>query len=235
MKTLCITNKENSSIWNASDYKISCHAGEEKSIAATKSLGSQMLCSSLIVLKFAQLKNIDVSDYVRDLKDIPDIIETAINLQPKIKQLAKFLSKHKNIIMTADGSSYALAKEASLKVKETSYINTMSYILGEFMHGHVAILNNKRSVLIYILNNELTYTAIKNLSKIKESYNPPICVIGSKTNQVKSTYNIDINCQKPFVKTFGLLVILQLIALETALKLHKNVDKPHGLNKVVKY
>ena len=234
VRTLCITNKENSSIWNASDYKVACHAGEEKSIAATKSLCSQMLCATLIVLKFAQIKNIEVCDYVRDLNDIPDIIKTAISLQPKIKQLAKFLSKHKNIIMTADGSSYALAKEASLKVKETSYINTMSYILGEFMHGHVAILNNKRSVLIYILNNELTYTAIKNLSKIKESYSPPICVIGSKTNQVKSTYNIDINCQKPLVKTFGLLVILQFIALETALKLHKNVDKPHGLNKVVK-
>lgn len=234
VKTLCITNKENSSIWIASDFKISCHAGDERSIAATKSLSSQMLCALLVVLKSAQDKNIDVSNYVRDLKDIPDVMNEALKLRPRIKLLAKFLSKHKNIIITADGSSYALAKEASLKIKETSYINTMSYILGEFMHGHVAILNNKRSALIYILNDNITYAAIKNLSKIKESYNPPICVLGHKTNQVKSTYNIDIDCQKPIIKTFGLLVIIQLIALETALRLHRNVDKPHGLNKVVK-
>ena len=234
VKTLCITNKENSTIWNASDYHIACHAGEEMSIAATKSLTSQLLCATVLVLKMAQNKGIEVGNLIRDLNDIPDIIEKSYTLKPKIKQFARFLSKHKNIIITADGNSYALAKEASLKIKETSYINTCSYILGEFMHGHVAILNNKRSVLIYILNDELTYTATKNLNKIKENYNPPICFIGNRTNQVKSAYNINIDCSKPVVKTFALLVIIQLIALETALKLHKNVDKPHGLNKVVK-
>ncbi len=234
VKTLCITNKENSTIWNASDYRIACHAGEEKSIAATKSFISQLLCSTLLVLKFAQQKNIDIYDYILDLKTVPNFINQTFNLQPKIKQLAKFISKYKNIVITADGKSYALAKEASLKIKETSYIQTTSSILGEFMHGHVAILNNKGSVLIYILNDNLTYTAIKNINKIKESYNPPICLIGNRSNQVKSTYNVNIECDKPIVKTFCIAVIIQLLALETALKLHRNVDKPHGLNKVVK-
>ncbi len=102
------------------------------------------------------------------------------------------------------------------------------------MHGHVALLNNKKSLLIYILNDEISYTAIKNLNKIKESYSPPICVIGDRTNQVKSAYNINIECSKPLIKTFGILTIIQLLALEVALKLGRNVDKPHGLNKVVK-
>ena len=232
--TLCITNKENSTIWNAADYRIACHAGEEHSIAATKSLTSQLMCATLLVLKCAEFKGIEVSDYVRDLNDIPEIISKAENLRPKIKQTAKFLSKHKNVVISADGVSYALAKEASLKIKETSYINTCSYILGEFMHGHVAILNNSKSMLVYVSNDDLTYNAIKNLNKIKENYNPPIILIGNRTNQVKSTFNINVSCQKPIVKTFGLLIIIQLLALETALKLHKNVDKPHGLNKVVK-
>lgn len=234
VKTLCITNKENSSIWNASDYKILCHAGEENSIAATKSLTSQLLCTTLLVLKFAKKNGLNVEDLVRDLYDISSVINSAYELRPKIKQLAEFLSKFKTIVMSANGASYALAKEASLKIKETSYINTSSYILGEFMHGHVAIFNNKKSALVYILNDDLTYTAAKNLNKIKENYNPPIIVVGNRTNQVKSTFNININCQKPMVKTFGLLVIVQLLALEIALKLHRNVDKPKGLNKVVK-
>ena len=234
VKTLCITNKENSTIWNASDYKIACHAGEEKSIAATKSLISQMFCLTLLALKMAQDNNINVSDLIRDLSDIKGVINQAYELKPKIKQIARYLSKYKSIVITADGSSYALAKEASLKIKETSYINTASYILGEFMHGHVAILNNKRSAMVYILNDELTYIATKNLNNIKENYKPPICLIGNRTNQVKSTYNVNIDCKKPIIKTFGLLVIIQILALEIALKLHKNVDKPHGLNKVVK-
>ncbi len=234
VKTLCITNKENSTIWNAADYKIACHAGEEKSIAATKSFVSQLLCATLLALKFAQDKELYVDNYILDLKTIPQYIEKAYNLRPKIKQLARYMSKFKNIIITADGHSYALAKEASLKIKETSYIPTTSAILGEFMHGHVAILNNKSSILVYITNSELTYTAIKNLTKIKENYSPPIFLIGNRTNQVKSTYNIDVDCDRPIVKTFCIAVIIQLLALETALRFNRNVDKPHGLNKIVK-
>ena len=143
------------------------------------------------------------------------------------------LSKYKNIIVCADGISYALAKEAALKIKETSYINVTSSILGEFMHGHVAVLNNK-AVLIYILADDLTYTATKNLNKIKDDYNPPICIIGNKNVKIKSTFNVNIDCESAMVKYFCDVVIIQLLALEIALKLHRNVDKPHGLNKVVK-
>lgn len=73
VKTLCITNKENSTIWNASDYKVACLAGEEKSIAATKSFVSQLLCSTLLALKFAQIQGIDTYDYTLDLKMIPSL------------------------------------------------------------------------------------------------------------------------------------------------------------------
>ncbi len=234
VKTLCITNKENSTIWNAADYKVACHAGEEKSIAATKSFISQLFCATLLALKFAKEKGEEVRNNIIDIKAIPEIINKTYELQPRIKQLAKFLAKYKNIIITADGHSYALAKEASLKIKETSYINVTSAILGEFMHGHVAVLNNRSSVLVYITNSTLSYTAIKNLAKIKESYNPPIFLIGNRSNQVKSTYNLNIECEKPIIKTFSIAVMIQLLALETALRLKRNVDKPHGLNKVVK-
>lgn len=234
VRTLCITNKENSSIWNASQYHIACHAGEEKSIAATKSFTSQLLCATLLALKMAQNKGLEVSDLIRDLNDIPDTISKAYKINPKIKQTARFLSRYKSIVVSADGSMYAFAKEASLKIKETSYINTCSYMLGEFMHGHVAVLNNAKSAVIYISNEALNYNTVKNLNNIKENYKPPICIIGNRTNQIKSTYILDIDCNKPFVKAFGIAVIVQLLALETALKLHRNVDKPHGLNKIVK-
>ena len=129
--------------------------------------------------------------------------------------------------------SYALAKEAALKIKETSYLNVTSHILGEFMHGHVAVLNNK-AVLIYILVDDLSYIATKNLNKIKEEYRPPICILGNKNVKINSTFNINIDCESKIVKYFCVAVMIQLLALEVALKLHRNVDKPHGLDKVVK-
>lgn len=233
VRTLCITNKEDSTIWNASDYKLCCHAGVERSIAATKSLTSQMMCVTLLALRFAQLKNLDVNNYIDDILSIPQYIDKTYELRPKIKSLARFISKYKNVVICADGVSYALAKEAALKIKETSYLNVSSSILGEFMHGHVAVLNNK-AVLIYILVDDLSYIATKNLNKIKEEYNPPICILGNKNVKIKYSYNINIDCESKIVKYFCVAVMIQLLALEVALKLRRNVDKPHGLNKVVK-
>ena len=234
IKTLCITNKEDSTIWNAADYKVCCHAGVEHSIAATKSLTSQMLCIILVAIKFAKRKGLETEHWINEIVRIPNFINETYTLQPKIKMLAKFISKYKNIVICSDGISYALAKEAALKIKETSYINVSSAILGEFMHGHVAVLNNKKSTLVYILVDDLNYITIKNLNKIKDDYNPPICIIGNKSQKIKSNYNININCESKIVKYFCVAVMIQLLALEIALRLHKNVDKPHGLNKVVK-
>lgn len=232
VRTMCVTNKIGSTIWQASDFKVDCHAGEEKSIAATKSLTSQMLCLTLVVLKYASLKNIDISCYVEQIKTLPEAIKRTYEIQPEINKAARFLSKYKNIVMTADGISYALAKEASLKIKETSYINIIAMILGEFMHGHVAVLNNKEP-LVYITDCDLSYTAIKNLNKIKEDYNPPIIIIGNTNEKVETEFNINVDCESEIVKSFCIVVISQLLALEIARLLGRNVDKPKGLHKVV--
>ena len=233
MRTLCITNKKGSSIWENSDFQINCLAGEEKSIAATKSLTAQMMCCTLLVLKYAAHKGIDITPYLDQLRTLPNSIDETYKLHPQIKKTAKFLSKYKNLVITADGISYALAKEASLKIKETSYINVYSNILGEFMHGHLAVLNNKQA-FIYISIDEMNYTAIKNLNKIKDEYKSPLCIIGCSNEKIKTKFHLDINTESTIVKSFCLVVIIQLLALETAKCLHRNVDKPHGLNKVVK-
>ncbi len=233
MRTLCITNRKDSTIWQAADFKIDCCAGEEKSIAATKSLTTQMLCCTLLVLKYTQLKGTDISGYLNQLKTLAASVENTYSLHSDIKKIAKSLAKFKNIVITADGISYAIAKEASLKIKETSYINVYSNILGEFMHGHVAILNNKPA-LIHISVDELSYTAIKNLNKIEEDYHPPLLLIGCTNEKIKPKFKIDISCESKIVKSFCIVVIVQLLALETAQNLGRNVDKPHGLHKVVK-
>ena len=109
----------------------------------------------------------------------------------------------------------------------------MAYPFGEFMHGHVAVLNN-HIAQIHISVDDLSYTAIKNLNKIQEDYNPLLCIIGNSNEKVEADYNINISCESEIVKIFCIVVIIQLLALEIAKCLHRNVDKPHGLHKVVK-
>lgn len=232
LRTCCITNYENSSIWQLADYKVNCHAGEEKSIAATKSLTAQALCLALIVLKYAKAKGIDIKSSLDSLKDLPHEINNALSLRPKIQKYAKMLLSYDNVIVSADGLDYALAREASLKMKETTYLNINSYILGEFMHGHVAVLN-KKSAFIYVVTDNLNYAATKNLNKIKKDYKPLILLIGNLNDKINVNINLNLNIENVVVKSFAILVIAQLFALEMAMRLHHNVDKPKGLEKVI--
>ena len=234
LPTLCITNVENSTIWNSCDYQVACHAGIEKGIAATKSFTSQMLCLILISLKL--IENNESEVITKPLKEslfqLSSIIEKAIEKRNQIKKLAKFLAKEKIIVLTADGISYPLAKEGALKIKETSYKNISSAILGEFMHGHVAVLNNK-ATLIYISVDKISDRSIGNLNKIKQDYNPTIVIIGNSNDNIDPDFNITISCTNEIEQLFANVVILQLIALEVALHLKRNVDNPKGLHKIV--
>lgn len=234
LPTLCITNQENSTIWNTCDYQVACYAGVEHGIAATKSFTSQMLCLILISLKL--IENIEPENITKQYKNslfhLPPIIEKAIGKRDEIKKLARHLAKENIVVITADGISYSLAKEGALKIKETSYKNISAAILGEFMHGHVAVLNNK-STLIFISVDKVSERSINNLNKIKEDYAPTLAIIGHGDNRVKPDYHISVDCENEIQQLFANVVILQLLALETALKLKRNVDNPKGLHKVV--
>ena len=235
LKTLCITNNEHSTIWSLCDYKVACFAGVEHGIAATKSFTSQMLCLILISLKLVE--NVHGRDATKDYKEslvhLPIILEKALAKRQEIKKLANSLSKE-NIIIAADGISYSLAKEAALKIKETSYKNISAAILGEFMHGHVAVLNNK-STLIYIAVDKISERSMSNLNKIKSDYNPKLLIIGPVENKsLKYDCNIYIECENEIQQMCANILVCQQLALEIALKLKRNVDNPKGLHKIVK-
>ena len=235
LATLCITNNEQSSIWKKCDYKVACFAGVEQGIAATKSFTSQMLCLILISLKL--IENVNGAEatkmYKESLIHLPIILEKALARRKEIKKLASKLAKENTIIITADGISYSLAKEGALKIKETSYKNISAAILGEFMHGHVAVLNIK-STLIYITVNKIRERSISNLNKIKTDYNPYLVIIGPSSDEISPDYNINIECENEIQQMFANVLVMQQLALEIAQKLKRNVDHPKGLQKVVK-
>lgn len=233
LDTLSITNCSSSTIWNLTKYQMDCSAGVENSIAATKSFTAQMLCVLIVALKLSKKQGRNIDEYISSLNKIPEVIEDTFSLRRKIKHLARLFSKQKCVVITADGISYSIAKEAALKIKETSYMNTNAIYLGEFMHGHVAVLNNK-AALIYIAVDGISDTAVSNLEEIRKNYNPTIFIIGKKhNNKIFSNFNISIDCENEILQMFSNVVIIQLIALEVAKKLRRNIDKPKGLKKVV--
>ena len=100
------------------------------------------------------------------------------------------------------------------------------------MHGHVAVLNNK-STLIFISVDKISERSIENLNKIKSDYKPKIVIIGNGDERINPDFHINIGCENEIQQLFANVIILQQLALETALKLNRNVDSPKGLHKVV--
>lgn len=232
LDTLCITNKPESTIWKESKYHIDCLAGTERSIAATKSFTAQMLCILIAALKIARNKGNDTTKYIESLDKLPEVLNQTLALRKKVYQLARLLAKQKIVVILAEGISYAIAKEGALKIKETSYMNINAALIGEFMHGHLAVLNQK-SAVIFLSVEGISPTAADNLDKIKREYNPSMFIIGRHNNKYISNFNINIDCENEILQMFSNAVICQMLALEIATRLHKNVDKPKGLKKVV--
>ena len=193
VKTMCITNAKDSAMWNLCDYKILSDAGEEKSIASTKALTAQIFCSILVMLKLVAKKGEDISGYLNTMRRLPAYLERIKIDEKKIEEAAALTAEFNNISILGNKNYYPIAKEGALKMKETCYLNVMAYPFGEFMHGHVAVLNQK-SIVIAIIDEENAKFAIRNLKKIKDEYNPKVICITS-VQEVKSG---DINI---YIKT----------------------------------
>ena len=233
LKTLCITNNENSKLYSECDFKFNVNAGSEKAIAATKTYGASVFMLWLIALKIAQNKQIDICSHIENIKYVRKNIEDTIANIENIDVVSKFLSKQQGFSICGFNTNFPLALEAALKIKETCYINTCPYPLGEFIHGHFALLN-KTKVLLIFLTSDCTNLERNLLKKILKTYKVKSIVVSDEYED----YDCDIllkfpKCQSKIATVLALIITIQMLAFKMALKLKKNVDKPQGLNKVV--
>lgn len=234
-KTMCITNAKESTMWKLCDYKVLSDAGEEKSVASTKALTAQILCIILVMLKlkYQKQETCDIHGYLNTMRRLPAYLERIKCDFEKIEAVSKIISQYKNISVLGNKNYYPVAKEGALKIKETCYLNVMAYPFGEFMHGHVAVLNQK-SLVIAIIDEENAEFAVRNLQKIRKDYTPQIVCITSVQDVKAGDLNIYIKTKRKLKAIFGSLLTLQLIACNLASILNMNPDSPKGLSKVVK-
>ncbi len=230
-KTLAVTNTKNSSLYKNTKYKILTYAGMEKSIASTKAMSAQIYCLLLIAAKIMNQKELPVKYIIDELTNIPEYIKNALTKREEIKKYASVLVNYENAAILASGMFYPLAKEGALKIKETSYINTTAYPTGEFLHGHIAILNKKCAVVSLVNNENIKFT-LDVLDKINNNYKTDSLIISALALNDKNIINISTTSDLEFM--FSSLIILQLLAYESAVLLNRNVDKPDGLTKIVK-
>lgn len=231
--TFALTNCETSRMNNEADYAMTIEAGKENSIAATKSLSATLFAMWLCALKLAQSKSIDISEYIENIENLPSALDDLIKNRKQIEVAAGFISKHKSFPIVGYNYFSALAIEGALKIKETSYCDANAYPVGEFLHGHTAILN-EQNCIVEIFTDEMNALEKKAIEKIKADYNPKVLAITDMKNYTEADCTIVFpKYAQSVFKYFSVLVILQLLAFENAKKLKRNVDCPRGLSKVV--
>lgn len=242
-KTFAITNNETSKIHENADFKVLADAGEETSIAATKSFTAQLFILFVFAMALAEkYSSVEIEALKKDFCKIADKYDEIFNQRSAIMTIAKETRKAKSIAILGRNINAALTLEGGLKTKETCYINAISSPAGEFMHGHFAVLD-KKVPLIGILNkskgDEETYNlALNNLCEIKQKRNTSIILLKTKGDNVaqeklQNKFSIEIPKTNKWFTPFLNLVALQLLAYETAKYIHDNVDQPRDLKKCV--
>ncbi|MBT4203195.1 MAG: glutamine--fructose-6-phosphate transaminase (isomerizing) [Rhodobiaceae bacterium] len=234
-----IVNEVESSIAKESDLVLPIFAGPEIGVASTKAFTCQLVALASLALHIAKVKNIisidEEKNFINELLHVPKLILDVFEKENEIKKLAKIISKSKSAIFIGRGTSYPIALEGALKLKEISYIHAEGIAAGELKHGAIALVDKNMPVIV-LAPEDLFY--VKTLSNMHEviSRGGNIIFIGSCLDDILENtklQGINVETSGKLSSPIIMAVPLQLLAYHVAKLLGKDIDQPRNLAKSV--
>ena len=237
--TIAITNDVDSPMAKEAKFHLFCNAGEEKSVAATKTFSSQLYLMLWLASELSEHKT-----NLKMLKALRREIETVI---PQIDVLTtKYADKFKDMksgFVLSRGITYPIALEATLKLQETCYIQMKGYAGSDFYHGPMAMVNETTPVIIYCAQNSgdaemrniVRTDQIKCIEKML-SLNAPVllvtndCLLTGKFAKCNDAL-INFGVSEEFMM-FAFALFAQMLACKISCGIGNNPDSPRSLNKV---
>ena len=240
-KTLAVTNVIGSSITREADYSIYTHAGPEIAVASTKAYTSQITLLVLLAMYFAQILNTinkeELDSIIKEMLVLPNKVEKVLKSTEQIKDIAKHMFKEKDVFYLGRGIDYTTAQEASLKVKEISYIHSESYAAGELKHGTIALIEKGVNVIGIMTDTNLVKKTVSNMEEIITRGAITTVVL---SEEVAKDLNTDIFTNvivvpntEIYLSPILTVVPLQLLAYYISKEKGLDVDKPRNLAKSV--
>ena len=170
MKTCAVVNVIESSIARDSNFVLPIHCGPEIGVASTKAFLGQILVLYILSLKLSSLrKEIDNKDYqekIKDLKNLPKLIEETLLLDNDIQAIASTFNEAKGSMFLGRGFSYPIALEGALKLKELSYVHAEGYPAGEMKHGPLALIEEGMPVVVLAPRDNYYKKTISNMQEV---------------------------------------------------------------------
>lgn len=240
LATLVICNVPESSIVREADFVLMTRAGLEIGVASTKAFTTQLVALQLLVLKLAQLSGrVDgeqLADWVHELSTAPEKLESALQLDGRIEQLAEhFVEKH-HALFLGRGSHYPIAMEGALKLKEISYIHAEAYPAGELKHGPLALVDHDMPVVAVAPNNTLLEKLISNIEEVHARGGEMFVIADAAVlSSFKERHGmvVELDTGGTLLAPVVLTVPLQLLAYHVAVLRGTDVDQPRNLAKSV--
>lgn len=234
--TMAIVNVVGSSIAREADYVTYIKAGFEIAVATTKAYLAQLAIFSLIALYLGyENKNINENEFnelVKEYNNLPALIKETIN-NDNYSTIADKIYDKKQIFFIGRGIDYALSLEASLKLKEISYINSVAYQAGELKHGTISLIEKDTPVIAISTDDSLREKTISNIKEVK-ARGAYVVYVTNETPQEKF-YDDIITIKKihPILESILTIIPLQLLSYKVAKDNGCDIDKPRNLAKSV--
>ena len=235
-KTIAISNVIGSSITREADYTVYTHAGPEIAVASTKAYTSQVVLMTLMAINFAEIlgKKTDIiSELKADVLKLPSQVEDVLKNIDGVRNFAKQVYTEKDMFFLGRGIDYSAALEASLKLKEISYIHSDAYAAGELKHGPIALIEKGVTVISIMTDPALTPKTISNLQEVITRGAKTLVVTNQDLGDKSFDNMITIPKTNPLISPILSIVPLQLFAYFISKEKGLDVDKPRNLAKSV--
>ena len=235
-KTIAISNVIGSSIVRIADYSLYTHAGPEIAVASTKAYTAQIVLLAILGMYFAEVMGVNL-DKIEKLKEeifsIPSKLEEILKDTTIIEESAKEISNEKDVYFIGRGIDKTVALEASLKLKEISYIHSDAYPAGELKHGPIALIEKGTVVIGVITDDKLVPKTVSNLQEVVSRGAKTFIVTNQEIDKKLFDVIIRIPEISEYISPVLSVVPLQLLAYYISKEKGLDVDKPRNLAKSV--
>jgi glucosamine--fructose-6-phosphate aminotransferase (isomerizing) len=235
-KSLSIVNVKGSTIARESENVIYTNAGPEIAVASTKAYTTQVAVFYLIAAKMAQLRELmdeaQTAEFVGVLAKIPAAVTDVLERRNDIHLLAKGMLTSEHTFMIGRGLDYSSLLEASLKLKEISYIHSEAFASGELKHGTIALITDQTPVIALMTQSDLQSKQVSNIREV-QSRGAIVLTFVKKSLVQHGECSFELPDMPDDFMAIPSIIALQLLAYYVSSDKGLDVDKPRNLAKVV--
>lgn len=237
-KLLSIVNVPGSSIARESELVLPTRAGVEIAVATTKAYSAQLAVIYVIVAFFArELKTVspqELDEFVAALAALPETVSYALETATQVEELAEHYAEHDHAYYIGRNLDFAAALEASLKLKEISYVHSEAYAAGELKHGTISLIEDKTLVIALCCCERLLPKTAANIKEVKARGAKILCVAPQgDIMDLEADMTITVPRSHPLLMPSVEVVPMQLFSYHVAKCRGCDIDKPRNLAKSV--